>query len=187
MGEVKTVCLEKEARFPWSGGTHPRLDVLVETSIAVVGIEAKWYEPFDKQEPASFTHAYWRSVWGDHMGPFEKLRDQLTERKWEPVHLNAGQLVKHGFGLRTRAARLGKSPLLLYVYAQPNSWPDGTPIPEEYHSGHAGETKSFASETSGSEVKFLTYTFGQLISQMRSSTVHKMQKHADMIVSKYVF
>jgi hypothetical protein len=201
LGVNPTTWLEKEARLPWRGGSHPRLDALVETSTAVVGIEVKWYEPFDDpdepfddQKAAKFSSVYNGNCWGDRMGPFENLRDELTS-KWVPEHLNAVQLVKHAFGLRTRAKRLGKSSaVLLYVYAQPNVYVqpksrrpglDGTQIPDENRSRHACEIARFASEVSGSEVEFQSCTVAQIVEKMRKSTVKELRHHADMIASKY--
>jgi hypothetical protein len=36
-----SVRLEAENRFPWAGGRHPWLDILVELSTAIVGIESE--------------------------------------------------------------------------------------------------------------------------------------------------
>ena len=43
-----SVQLEGLVRFPWRGGRHPCLDVLINTSVTMVGIESKRYEPFRK-------------------------------------------------------------------------------------------------------------------------------------------
>ena len=39
------VALEECARFPWSGGHHPWLDAMLETSTYLIGVESKRYEP----------------------------------------------------------------------------------------------------------------------------------------------
>jgi hypothetical protein len=54
------VRLEVENRFPWAGGRHPWLDVIVETSTAVIGIESKRYEPFRPKGKLEMSDAYWR-------------------------------------------------------------------------------------------------------------------------------
>ena len=49
-------------------------------------------------------------------------------------HLDAAQLVKHAYGLVTEARRLGKLPVLFYIYAEPGSRA-GVPIPHaQIHS-----------------------------------------------------
>jgi hypothetical protein len=63
-GTAQKVCLEGQLRFPWRGGDYPWLDVVVTTQHALIGIEAKRYEPFRDQESASFSKAYLRHVWG---------------------------------------------------------------------------------------------------------------------------
>src|SRR5450759_1242956 len=35
-GRAQTVCLETQLRFPWSGGEHPWLDVVVTTEDALI-------------------------------------------------------------------------------------------------------------------------------------------------------
>ena len=62
-----SVSLEAIVRFPWSGGRHPCLDVLVETETALIGIESKRYEPFRAKSAPDHSDAYWRPVWGDAM------------------------------------------------------------------------------------------------------------------------
>jgi hypothetical protein len=51
---ARTVELERIVRFPWTGGSHPCLDVLIETECAVIGIESKRYEPF-RSSPVALT------------------------------------------------------------------------------------------------------------------------------------
>lgn len=72
------VALERCVRFPWSGGRHPWLDAFVETATDIIGIESKRYEPFRHKAMGSFSKAYWRTVWGDRMGPFERMRDRIA-------------------------------------------------------------------------------------------------------------
>ena len=43
---ARQLALEATVRFPWRGGRHPVLDVLVTTSAALVGVESKRFEPF---------------------------------------------------------------------------------------------------------------------------------------------
>lgn len=60
---VTTVELEREVRFPWAGGRHPWLDVLVETRDTLIGIESKRFEPFRGHKETSWSAAYWCD-WG---------------------------------------------------------------------------------------------------------------------------
>jgi hypothetical protein len=132
---ASAVRLETELRFPWRGGCHPWVYVLVETSTALIGIESKRYEPFSREPDVSFSDAYWRPVWGNAMAGYERVRDNLRDNHALFTRLDAAQLVKHAFGLRTRVHRKeqwrGKRPVLVYVYAEPERWPDGRPIRAE--------------------------------------------------------
>lgn len=191
IGPFMSVGLEHCAYFPWpkNHGSHPRLDVMIETANYLVGIEAKRYEPFDERfcrvRNAPFSTAYWRPVWGDQMRPYEHIRDRLSTGHWTPSHLGAVQLVKHAFGLRTEAARRNKHPLLIYLMAEPNAWPDGTPISEEARSNHVAEARSFAQEVDRSEVAFRSCTYREFLTEMRGSCSPKIRNHADVIIGRF--
>lgn len=49
---VANVSLEREMRFPWSGGRHSWLDAAVETPAHLIGVESKRFEPFRSNKPA---------------------------------------------------------------------------------------------------------------------------------------
>ena len=100
---ASSVEVEVECKFPWDGGMHPWLDIRIDQPGTVIGIESKRYEPFRDTSVARFSDAYWRDVWGERMGGYCALRDKMKEGQIEFRHLNAAQLVKHAFGLRTVA------------------------------------------------------------------------------------
>ena len=106
--------LEQTVRFPWRGGRHPVLDVLVSTKSEFIGFESKRFEPFRTKPAASLSNAYWRQHWGERMKGYEDIRDQLNRNKARYSHLDAAQLFKHAFALRTQVhqegARKGWSP-----------------------------------------------------------------------------
>jgi hypothetical protein len=82
-----SIRVEQTARFPWNGGTHPWLDVLVQTAGHLVGVEVKRYEHVSSVTTKEFSEAYRRPVWGNSMGPFERMRDELKPGRYK--HLNA--------------------------------------------------------------------------------------------------
>ena len=45
-----SLALERTVRFPWRGGRHPVLDVLVATPSSLIGIESKRFELSGKNE-----------------------------------------------------------------------------------------------------------------------------------------
>ena len=100
-----SLMLEAEIRFPWSGGRHPVLDCLVRTPSALIGIESKRFEPYRTRHTSPLSDAYWRRVWGEHMSGYERVRDSLTSVSDLFGHLDAAQLFKHAFALRTEGAK----------------------------------------------------------------------------------
>ncbi len=162
-GEARQVDLEVQMRFPWSGGYHPWLDVGVVTDTTLIGIESKRYEPFRDRKSAVFSAAYSRPVWGDAMGPFETMRDALAAgRSFE--FLDAAQLVKHAFGLRTQAHQQGRRALLCYLYAEPRAYRDGRAIPLTSIQAHRTELAEFAGEVTSAmaDVAFCSLSYGEL-------------------------
>lgn len=135
-------------RFPWSGGRHPWLDVAVETETHLIGIESKRFEPYRDTKTAHFSDAYDRDVWGEGLMPFAKVRDRLRSEPATYRYLDAAQLVKHALGLATEARRIGKIPVLFYIYAEPS---DQKP---EAMTRHRAEVVAFAQAVAGADVRF---------------------------------
>jgi hypothetical protein len=182
---AKAVSVEYCARFPWRGGRHPWLDALVETSSHLIGIESKRYEPFRAKEVGGLSRTYWRKVWGDKMGPYESVRNQIDEGKLSFKHLDAVQLVKHAFGLRTEAERKSKSPVLVYLYAEPVAWPDGRSIVTKSLDQHAKEASEFARDVEGAEVVFRTCTYANLLETFSRSRSADVRMHAQSISDRF--
>ena len=182
------VAIEESARFPWSGGRHPWLDAVIETPSHLIGVEAKRYEPFRGGRTAGFSAAYARPVWGERMAPFEAMRDRLAGGTAGYRHLDAAQLVKHAFGLRTEAGRErrgGKRPMLVYLYAEPEAWPDGRPVGADDRARHAAEASAFAEAVAGAEVVMRLLTYRQLLAALRASPDEHVRDHADALAGHF--
>jgi hypothetical protein len=186
---AKEIALEALARFPWSGGRHPCLDVLVETESHLVGVESKRYEPFRSKDSSNWADAYDRDVWGDNMGRYARLRDALKRGELCFTRLDAGQLVKHAFGLRTAANReadlVRKEPVLFYVYAEPRSWPDGRSIARSHALDHRREILQFAELVAGDEVAFLSCSYRELLEEWSASQEPIVRSHAEALLAKF--
>lgn len=176
---AERVALEECARFPWRGGEHPWLDVVIETNSFLIGMESKRYEPFRRGNSVYFSEAYRRPVWGRAMKPFEALRDGLTDGSVTFERLDAAQLVKHAFGLRTEAQRRGKSPALIYLFAEPTAWPDGRPVSMHAKQAHEADVQKFSSLAMGGEVEFGMCTYRELLSAFLDADNPLVQNHAD--------
>jgi hypothetical protein len=166
---ARRVALEECLRFPWRGGRHPWLDAVIETDTHLIGVESKRYEPFRQRSEAKFSQAYWRSVWGKDMVPFEEMRDRLSAGSLTYERLDATQLVKHAFGLRTQGLKRKKLPLLVYLYGEPRDWPDGRAIEEKLRQAHRDEIRGFAHEVAGAEVPFASCTYHELLTVLSNS------------------
>jgi hypothetical protein len=191
---ASSVRLECLARFPWRGGRHPCLDVLICTPRTLIGIEAKRYEPFrpnTKADPqvSEWSDMYWRAVWGDDMQRYEGVRNALRDTTLKFSRLHAAQLVKHAFGLRTEVHRKGemlrKHPVLLYLYAEPDRWPDGRPIPAADISVHRDEIAHFARLVAGDEVAFHSCTYRELICGWCASGDDVIRAHAEALLARF--
>lgn len=184
-----TVGLEAIVRFPWSGGRHPCLDVLIATDTALIGVESKRFEPFRTKSAPQMAGAYWRAVWGNQMMGYERCRDDMRDGGRDFERLDAAQLVKHAFGLRTAvhdvAAWAGKRPILYYLYAEPESWPDGKPIPPMQRSRHRAEVAAFAEITEGNEVLFRSCSYRQLLTSWSTCPDHVVRAHASAMRERF--
>lgn len=152
------VDVEYQMRFPWAGGRHPWLDAVAITKSHLIGIESKRFEPFRDAKTVRFSQAFGRDKWGSEMGPYQQLRTDLMSGAQQFRFVDAAQLVKHAFGLRTQAARSGKTPVLVYLYAEPDLL-KRKPIPKSSLSEHREEIARFARLVKGAEVIFHSVSY----------------------------
>ena len=183
---VQLAWLEKEMRFPWSGGYHPWLDAVIANEQWLVGIESKRYEPFRSKKASIFSDAYSRPVWGSEMLPFERMRDALSEGNIKFQHLDAVQLVKHAFGIRTQATNHKKRAALVYVYGEPCAWPNGKVIEQTDIARHSEEVSRFSDMVSGAEVKFSALSYRELMNLFAASPHVLLREHASLVTASYL-
>ena len=186
---ARSLTLEATVRFPWRGGSHPVLDCLVTTPSALIGIEAKRFEPFRDKAPACFSNTYWRPVWGSRMKGYEDVRDNLRANGQLYASLDAAQLVKHAFGLRTetevRRRGYGLTPILFYVYAESDFWPDGKPVSEDAKTRHEEEIGRFAKNVAGNEVTFVSCSYRKLLASWACCEDGGIRAHAAAVARRF--
>ena len=185
-----SLVLETEVRFPWSGGRHPVLDVLVTTRSALIGIESKRFEPFRAKRTPSLSDAYWRPVWGERMKGYQGIRDGLRREPKLYSHLDAAQLFKHAFALRTavhpQGAYTGLTPVLFYLYAEPDIWPkDGSPVDGAAKARHRQEIARFATAVDGDEVIFVSCPYRRLLDMWQGHDDDSIRAHADAVAARF--
>lgn len=171
--------VERQMRFPWSGGRHPWLDAPIETPGHVIGIEAKRFVPFRHVKTVSLSNGYDRDVWGDRMAPLTAMRDALRVGTVIFGHLDGAQLVKHAFGLVTEGRRLGKAPVLLHLYVEPTQ--RGEAISADALARHRAEVQAFANAVAGTEVRFAHCSCHGWL----TGCTHSTRSHADAIIASF--
>lgn len=185
------VVREETVNFPWRGGRHPVLDVLVETSSAVIGIESKRFEPFRRTRgrPA-FSETYMRPEWGDRMKGYQCTRDEIRNEEGRAVGLDCAQLVKHALALRTKVRRAETArrprPILFYVYAEPGCWPmTKEPVHPQSISVHRRQVREFAERVDGDEVRFVHCTYRQMLNSWSVHGSPKVRGHATEVLKAF--
>lgn len=174
------VDVERQMRFPWRGGRHPWLDAAVETPTHLIGVESKRFEPFRDAKTINLSDAYDRDVWGERMTPFTGIRDRLRTGNVRYAHLDATQLVKHAFGLVTEGSRLGKAPVLLYLYAEPTHRGAST-IPTASIERHRIEINDFAVAVANAEVRFAACSWQDWLAGWSGDTCN----HANALIARF--
>ncbi|MFN3845978.1 MAG: hypothetical protein ACK4RZ_09180 [Paracoccaceae bacterium] len=164
-GAVVSVDLEVEMRFPWAGGRHPWLDVGIVTHTTLVGIESKRYEPFRPAKQTGFSDVYDRPVWGPNMGRYTRLALELIEGTADFQVLDAVQLVKHAYGLRTRAEKRALGAVLVYLYAEPKTWASGKSVDPARKAQHRTEIARFGKIVAGDDVVFVPLRWADVLAQ----------------------
>ena len=157
-GAAEKVEVEYCARFPWPGGRHPWLDAAVITKSHLIGVESKRYEPFRDRKTVSFAAAYSRPVWGDRMERFRHLQVGLETGEIRFDFLDGVQLIKHAYGLVTEGGRLGKDPLLFYLFAEPERRGEVV-LPPKQLAVHRAEVAAFANAVAGDEITFASASY----------------------------
>jgi hypothetical protein len=185
LGHATAVRLEAKMAFPWRGGSHPWLDAAVEEPGALIGIESKRFEPFRDAKAAEFSEAYDRKVWGDAMAPFETMRDRLRVEPGAFVHLDACQLVKHAFGLRTQAHKSRRRATLVYLYAEPATLWNAQPLTPKMAEAHRTEIEAFGDAVRGAEVSFEALSYHELLAAWKSSGDLGLAGHARLVAGRF--
>lgn len=171
------------ARFPWSGGRHPWLDAVVETPRCLIGVESKRFEPYRDKKTVALSKAYDRPVWGERMGSYEAMRDDLRSGKYIFAFLDAAQLVKHAFGLVTDSVRKQKSAILVYLFAEPDGF-NGRQIRESDFAEHRREIAVFADAVAGAAVRFHSLSYREWLSSWTRSA-HAVAEHGRAISARF--
>jgi hypothetical protein len=163
MGQPEEVEIEVEMRFPWAGGRHPWMDAAITTATTLVGVESKRYEPFRPGKTSTFSEAYDSRDWGAGMARYSAMRQGLTTGRVAFRHLDAVQLVKHAYGLKTQSLKRARGPVLVYLHAEPPYWANGKPVDRAAILRHRSEVADFARAVKGDDVTFVALRWADLL------------------------
>lgn len=183
MGLPVAVEIEAEMQFPWRGGRHPWLDAAVTTATTLVGIEAKRYEPFRPGKVSTFSEAFDGRDWGKGMARYTALRRALAEGRQSYRCLDAVQLVKHAYALKTQGVKRGLGAVLVYLHAAPTTWASGKPVDPGAIQRHAAEIADFARAVKGDDVTFVALRWSELLAQWSKSK--DIAAHAAAISTRF--
>jgi hypothetical protein len=154
-------------------------------SNTLIGVESKRYEPFRTRHPKEWSQAYWSDCWGERMDGYKAVRDLMRDEPMHFAHLDVPQLVRHAFGLRTKASKDRNEAVLLYVHAEPERWPSGALVDSIAGAKHRSEIAEFAAMVSGAEVKFLSLTYGELVKDWLKSDQRLLTEHAAALAYQF--
>lgn len=183
MGLPVALEIEAELRFPWSGGRHPWLDAVITTPTTLVGVESKRYEPFRPGKAVTFSEAYDSRDWGKGMARYTAMRQALTEGRQSYRCLDAVQLVKHAYGLRTQSVKRGLGAVLVYLHAAPQTWANGKAVSPEAIARHQAEIADFARAVKGDDVSFVALRWADLLADW--AKIPAMADHAAAITARF--
>ena len=183
MGLPETVELGVEMQLPMRGVRHPRVDALVTTPTTLVGIVSKRYQPFRPAKAVAFTEPFDARDWGPGMARFTAMRQALTEGQQSYRHLDAAQLVKHAYGLRTQGLKRARGAVLVYLHAAPATWASGKPVSPEAITRHEAEIADFARAVKGDAVTFVPLRWSDLLAQW--SGVPALAGHAAAVQARF--
>ena len=178
--------LERPIRFPWAGGRHPCLDVVVRTPGALIGIESKRYEPYRPKQRKRHSTAYRRDVWGSQMRGYSQALELAESRPKLFPRLDAAQLAKHAFALRTqihRAADRGRVGVLYYLYADPSTWPDGSLVSSDLRGQHEADIQQFSELVADCEVRFISAKYSEVLESWLRSEHASVAAHATAVAT----
>jgi hypothetical protein len=183
MGQPELVEVEAEMRFPWAGGRHPWLDAAITTATTLVGVESKRYEPFRPRKSPVFSEAYASREWGPGMARWNAMRRALEDGSQTYRCLDAVQLVKHAYGLRTQGLKRARGAVLVYLHAAPAQWASGKPVSAEAIARHRAEIEDFARAIRGDDVAFAALSWADLLAQWGRSPA--LASHAAAVSARF--
>jgi hypothetical protein len=154
-GPFTTLHFERKCPHGVGNGKPPNLDVLLDGTGDVIGIESKLLEPVGDHK-AEFKPAYDSDLRGSRrQTPWFREMTRLMADAGTYRRLNAAQLIKHAFGLEFSFP--GRRTTLAYLFWEPSNARDH-PLFRE----HREELDRFASAVGGGSPAFVSMSYPEL-------------------------
>src|SRR5262249_23094512 len=119
---------------------------------------------------------------------YARIRDLVRDQNPLFSRLDAGQLFKHAFALRTAVQKRRhkrKKAILFFLYAEPDCLVDGRPIPIADIEQHDSEVHRFSEEFEGDEVSFCFCTYRKLLASWAASDRIAVRSHAAALTNRF--
>ncbi len=183
MGKVDGVEVEAELKLPWRGGRHPWLHAVLTTSTTLVGVEARRFEPFRPGKASAFTEPFDSREWGEGMNRFAALREALSGGRKHFASLDAVQLVKTAYALKTQGIKRARGAVLVYLHAAPANWANGKPVDPAAIARHESEISDFARAVKGDDVTFVALRWRDLLAEWAGKPA--LAAHAAALTARF--
>ena len=109
-----------------TGISKPNLDFFLRNEAAIIGLESKFTEVFDRKLPnkeGNLNKYQERDELGYLPNELKEIIDYYAESE-DKLYLDVAQLIKHSIGLINEARLIPVQPILVYIYWQPTNWYD---------------------------------------------------------------
>ena len=118
------------------------------------------------------------------------VRDGLRDHPGRFAHLDAAQLFKHAFALRSEVHRRERQrplkPILFYLYAEPEVWPaNGKAVDERGTTRHRNEIETFAAAVVDDEVRFVSCSWRRLLDAWAGQPDSRIRAHAKAVTARF--
>ena len=159
-------------------GTPPNIDVLLQSSNIVIGVESKLLEPLGAPKKPFFSESYSRTKLSQCEDAWWDLLEEV--RHWPPSRFDAAQLIKHYLGLRKQFGT-GHEICLVYLYWKPLN---AESIAE--YSQHAEDMKKFRSKIpDNGSVQFIVMDYPGLWESWLNDSNPTLANHASILKQRY--
>lgn len=152
IGEFSKICFEKKLPTGLKG-TPPNLDLYIENSNYLIGIESKYLEYLHSKK-MEFSQSYQKrnlpylnDIWFN----------LISKYQGQTMNLDVAQLIKHSIGLFKSSIESGLQPCLFYLFWEPENY-DENPL----FAMHRQELMAFSKEISQTEINFKWQSYPEL-------------------------